>query len=187
MTEFAAPVLADLQEPPVPIVQIVQVPQVQTIENIVEIPEILSAQGTQTSESLGPAPVRRVRFADTVDIVEFEPPLPAEYVPPMRVTTPVVEAPPVVNLHPWPYVAPTPVETYEAPTPADEFRRAVERVIGAPVSASASWACAAKRAAEEGIAAQTALADHSAEAPVRVEEHAARPPVKKAKKARHKR
>ena len=85
--------LACLQEPPVLIVQVVQVPQVQLIEQVVEILEIQPDQGTQTSTSLGSALVRQVTFAETVEPVELEPPLPAKHVSPMCVTTPVVEAP----------------------------------------------------------------------------------------------
>ena len=50
------PVLANLQEPPVPFVQIAQVPQVQSVENVNENSEFQSAQGTQTSERLGTTP-----------------------------------------------------------------------------------------------------------------------------------
>ena len=56
------------------------------------------------------------------------------------------------------YTAQAPLETNTAPTPADECRRAVEGAIGAPVSASASSACAVERTAEEEVAAQTAEA-----------------------------
>ena len=67
--------------------------QLQIIENSVETPEIRSAQGSSTSASLGPASVRPMKPAETMKVVEIERPLSAESVPPMRVTTPVVEAP----------------------------------------------------------------------------------------------
>ena len=57
--------------------------KVQFFEKTVVIPESLFSQDTQTSESLGAAPVRRVCFAETVDVVEFVPPLPAESAPPV--------------------------------------------------------------------------------------------------------
>merc|ERR1712135_84199 len=81
----------------VPVVQVVQVPQVQIVEKTVEIPEIQMVQGTQTSESLGTAPVRQVAPAEIVEVVEIGAPLPAESAPPMFVTAPVLEAPPVAQ------------------------------------------------------------------------------------------
>ena len=65
---------------------VVQVLQVQITEDTVETPDIQTVQGTQKSENLGTAPVRHVKFAETVEMVEFEPPLPAKSVPPFRVT-----------------------------------------------------------------------------------------------------
>ena len=58
--------------------------------------------------------------------------LPATSVPPMHVTTPVVEAPLVIE-----YVAPAPCVTYRGPTPVDEVAfttsaSAVEYVAPAP-------------------------------------------------------
>ena len=58
--------------------------------------------------------------------------LPVASVPPMRVTTPVVEAPFVIE-----YVAPAPGGTYTVPTPVDEVAfttsaSAVEHVAPAP-------------------------------------------------------
>merc|ERR1712064_129760 len=76
----------------VPVVQVMQVPQLQVVEKIVEIPEIQTVQGTQTSESLGTAPVRQVAPAEIVEVVEIGAPLPAESAPPMFVTAPVLEA-----------------------------------------------------------------------------------------------
>merc|ERR1711945_75660 len=75
----------------VPVVQVMQVPQVQVVEKTVEIPEIQTVQGTQTSESLGTAPVRQVAQAEIVEVVEMGAPLPAESAPPMFVTAPVLE------------------------------------------------------------------------------------------------
>ena len=54
------------------------------MEKIVEIPEIQTNQDTQTFERVGAAPVCRVCFAETLDVVEFVPPLRAESGPPMR-------------------------------------------------------------------------------------------------------
>ena len=93
MNENVAPApdlnLASILEPPVPIIQVVQASQVQVIVKIVESLEIQSVQDTQTSESLGPAPSRRVDCAETVEGVEIGLPLPAEPSSPMHVTTPV--------------------------------------------------------------------------------------------------
>ena len=52
--------------------------QMQFIDTIVHTPVALSFRGTQTSESLGRAPGRHVEFADTLEVVEFKPSLPAE-------------------------------------------------------------------------------------------------------------
>ena len=70
MIEHVAPtlVLSDFLEPPVPVVQVVQVPQVQFIDKTVEAHVSLSGQGTQTSRSLAPAPVRFMKPAE--DVVE---------------------------------------------------------------------------------------------------------------------
>ena len=94
--ESVLPVLSDLLEPPVSVVHVVQVPQVQIMEKTVEIPEIQTNQDTRTSKSLGAAHVRRVDFADTEDVVEFEPPLAVVIVPPTPVTIPMIGVPPVV-------------------------------------------------------------------------------------------
>ena len=87
--EYVAPAPA-LLEPSVPVTHVMQVPYVQVIEKIVETPDILLGQGSQTSTSLGTAPVRQVELAEV--------PLPAESAPPMFLTTPVVQAaPPTVE------------------------------------------------------------------------------------------
>merc|ERR1712107_706044 len=104
----------------VPVVQVVQVPRLQVVEKIVEVPEIQTVQGTQTSESLGTAPVRQVAQAEIVEVVEMGAPLPAESAPPMFVTAPVLEAPPAVVE----YVQPAPVVEYVAPAPAVTFAHA---------------------------------------------------------------
>ena len=82
--------MTGLLKPPVPVVQVVQVfqvqvvqnttetPQLQSFEKTVEIPESFPGQDTKTSESLGAAPVRRVCFAETVDVMEVRPLLPAK-------------------------------------------------------------------------------------------------------------
>merc|ERR1719284_1005822 len=55
------PVVQVVQVPQVQVVEkTVEIPQLQIVEKIVEIPEIQTVQGTQTSESLGTAPVRQV-------------------------------------------------------------------------------------------------------------------------------
>ena len=128
MDEYDAPAARAAPSPlvGVPVVQVVQVPQVQVVEKTieipqlqiieksVEIPEIQTVQCTQTSESLGTAPVREVAPAEIVEVVELGPPLPAESAPPMFATAPAVELPPVVVE----YIQPTPVDEYVAPAPA---------------------------------------------------------------------
>ena len=83
-------------------------------------------------------------------MVEVESLLLAEPAPPMCVTTSVVEAPPCDGgTRPACFcdrynaqsavddrIPPQPVVTDAAPAPADEFRRAVERIVGAPVPQS---------------------------------------------------
>ena len=54
------PVVESVHGPQVQIVEkTIEIPQWQTVERIVEIPKIQTVQGTQTSESLGTAPVRQ--------------------------------------------------------------------------------------------------------------------------------
>merc|ERR1712209_380195 len=66
------PVVAQRQIPMVQTVEkTVEIPQLQIVEKIVEIPEIQTVQGTQTSESLGTAPVRQVAPAEIVEVVEI--------------------------------------------------------------------------------------------------------------------
>ena len=139
MNEHVAPALdlASLLEPPVPdvpVVQVVQVPHVQ---------EILSGQDSQTSESLGTAPVRHVNFAEIVDVMEVEPPLPDESLPvfmtatvvdtPLWVVEDVQLAPVAESVLPAPVVmyttlvlvvydiAPTPAATYTEQALVDEY------------------------------------------------------------------
>ena len=138
--EYDAPTARAAPSPlvDVPVVQVVEVPRVQVVEKtieipqlqiigeIVEIPEIQTVQCTQTCESLGTAPVREVAPADTVEVVELVPPLPAQSAPPMFATTPAVELPPVVveDIQPTPmdeYVAPAPAVTYAAPDPVVKY------------------------------------------------------------------
>ena len=88
-----------------------------------------------------PLPVRRVRFAETVDRAEVGSPLSADPVPPIRGTTLVVDASPVVaelvQLAPvMEYAAPAPAVTHAAPAPVDEFDApapAVTHAAPAPV------------------------------------------------------
>ena len=130
MNERVAPALdlASLLEPPVPDVPVVQVVQVLHAAGIVRI---LSGQDSQTSESLGTAPVRHVNFAEIVDVMEVEPPLPDESLP-VFMTATVVDTPlwVVEDVQPAPVaesVLPAPVVMYTtlillvydiAPTPA---------------------------------------------------------------------
>merc|ERR1712135_264711 len=110
------PVVQVMQVPQVQVVEkTVEIPQLQIVEKIVEIPEIQTVQGTQTSESLGTAPVRQVAQAEIVEVVEIGAPLPAESAPPMFVTAPVLEAPPAPVVE---YVAPAPAVTYAPVAPA---------------------------------------------------------------------
>ena len=88
------PQLQCIDKVDVPVVQVVQVPQVQVVEQTVEIhhlqtveknfeiPQIQMVQGTQTSESLGTAPVRQLPQAEIVEAAEIGAPLPAESGPP---------------------------------------------------------------------------------------------------------
>ena len=82
-----------------PVVQVMQVSQVQTIGIIIETRISCSAQNTQTSESLGTAQIRQMKPAESMAVVDFRPSLSDEPVPPMCVTTPVVDVPPVVVEH----------------------------------------------------------------------------------------
>merc|ERR1712136_593623 len=89
--------------------------------------------GTHTSESLGTAPIRQVAPAEIVEVVEIGAPLPAESAPPMFVTAPALEAPPVVVE----YVQPTPVVEHVAPAPAVTYAPvAPAPVVHAPVAAA---------------------------------------------------
>ena len=125
VTEFLVPVLSDFLEPPVPIVTVVQAPQLQITEKVVEIPEIWPGH-TNFREFESCLPFAVFFFlADTVEMVELELPLPADPAPPLRETTPVVDAPPVeVELvSPAPVVepvAPAPAVSYAAPAPVAE-------------------------------------------------------------------
>ena len=72
---------------------VVHVPQVQIVGKIDEIPEIRTDVGTQTSESLGAAPVSQAAQVEIVETVEIGAPIPAESGPPMFVKAPVLEIP----------------------------------------------------------------------------------------------
>ena len=78
----------------------VEIPQLHVVEKIVDNPQIQMVQGTQTSESLGTAPVRQVAQVEIVEAVEIGAPLPAESGPPMFVKAPVLEDPVVVAYNP---------------------------------------------------------------------------------------
>ena len=96
-----------------PVVQVGQVSQLQTIGIIIETRITCSSQDTQTSESLSTAPIRQMKPAESMEVVELRPSLSAEPVPPTRVT-PVVDVPPVVVEH----VLPDPATEHAAPAPA---------------------------------------------------------------------
>ena len=116
----------------VPVVEVVQVPQVQVMEKTVEIPQLhvvekiveivqfQTVQRTQTFESLGTAPVCQLTQAEIVEAVEIGAPLPAESGPPIFVTAPVLEVPPVDVEQPVlvaEYVAPARAITYAHAVP----------------------------------------------------------------------
>ena len=123
-------VLSDFLELAVPVDQVVQVPQVQIIEKTA-----LTDQGTQTAESLELHPF--VMWHSRREVTS-----PCRICPPIRVRTPVAEAPGVMGEHVLPalvvkcvapaapapvaeIVAPAPVVTYTAPTPAVDSPPAV--------------------------------------------------------------
>ena len=60
----------------------VEIPQLQIVEKTAETAET-QMQGTQTSESLGTAPVCRVAQAKTVKIIKIKTPLPTESASPV--------------------------------------------------------------------------------------------------------
>ena len=116
----------------VPVVEVVQVPQVQVMERTAEIPQLhvvektveifqfQTVQSTQTLESLGTAPVFQLTQAEIVEAVEIGAPLPTESGPPMFVTAPVLEVPPVHVEQPVlaaEYVAPAHAITYSHAVP----------------------------------------------------------------------
>ena len=78
------------------ILKIIENLQLQIVEQIVEVLEVQMVGDTQTSESLGIAPVHQMTQAENVEVVEIGAPLPAKSVPPIFVTAPVLEDPPVV-------------------------------------------------------------------------------------------
>ena len=137
------------------------------IHRRIEIPETRSAQGAQTSVSLGPAPARQMMPAETVEMVEFVSPLPAEPVSPMCVATPVVEAPSVVVEH----VQPVPMTEYAAPASAIAF--AALAPVAEDIAPPPAVTCAAQASVDEYSApapdvSYTALApvvEHIAPAP----------------------
>ena len=103
-----------------PVVQVVQIPQVHVVEKTAEIPVMTQRQNhmvqtvqmpmetpqlqivgeivrnTQTSDSLGTAPVRQGVQAEIGEVVEIRAPFPTESASPVFVTTPVLEVPPIV-------------------------------------------------------------------------------------------
>ena len=103
-----------------PVVQVVQIPQVHVVEKTAEIPVMTQRQNhmvqtvqmametpqlqivgeivrdTQTSDSLGTAPVRQGVQAEIGEVVEIRAPFPTGSASPVFVTTPVLEVPPIV-------------------------------------------------------------------------------------------
>ena len=59
------------------LVLLIEIPLLQISKSLRILKSRLS-QGTQTSESFGAAPVRQVAPAEMLEVVELEPPLPAE-------------------------------------------------------------------------------------------------------------
>ena len=95
--EAPAPVAESIPVPQVPIVEkTTEIPQLQIVVKIVEIPELRAIQGTQTSESLGTAPVRHAAPAELVDTVELGPPSSFSSTLLVFVTAPMVEAASIV-------------------------------------------------------------------------------------------
>ena len=76
----------------------------QIVQKIVDIPW----NPARTSESLGTAPIHQVAQAEIVEMTEIGAFLPSESAPPMFVTAPALEAPPVVVEQ----VQPAPVMEY---------------------------------------------------------------------------
>ena len=105
------------------VVKTVGIPQLQIVEKTAETPQAKTIQGTQTSESLGNAPVRQVAQAENVEVIKIGAPLPAESGSPISFTSPFVEVPPVVVE----YIQPIPAAQYVAPA------RAITYAHGAPV------------------------------------------------------
>ena len=103
-----------------PVVQVVQIPQVHDVEKTAEIPVMTQRQNhmvqtvqmpmetpqlqivgeivrdTQTSDSLGTAPVRQGVQAEIGEVVDIRAPFPTESASPIFVTTPVLENSPIV-------------------------------------------------------------------------------------------
>ena len=99
----------------------VQFPQLQFIEKTVEIPDFsLVCQGTQTAESSEIAPVLHVSFAETVEVVEFEPHhsavpvLPDPVVQGVACAAPAKYNAPTLNVAYQVHAAPAPLVEYEA-------------------------------------------------------------------------
>ena len=61
----------------------VEGPQLQIVEKTAKTPETQTIQGTQTSESLGNAPVRQVAQAENVEVIKIGAPLPTESAAPI--------------------------------------------------------------------------------------------------------
>ena len=132
----------------------VQCPQLQLIERTVEIPDFLLCQGTHTAESSEIAPVRHVSFAETVEVVEFEPHHSAVPVLPDPVVQGVAYAAPAKYNAPAStmayrvHVAPAPVTEYDFPAPNMTYRvHAAPAPEVTPYQAqhciSGSWVCSA--------------------------------------------
>ena len=59
------------------LVLLIEIPQLQISKSLRILKPRLS-QGTQITESFGAAPVRQVPYAEMLEVVELEPPLPAD-------------------------------------------------------------------------------------------------------------
>ena len=88
------PVVSVAQAPHVQIAEkTAEIPLLQIVKKTVETPEVQMVRCTQTSESLGTAPVCRSTQAEIVEAVEIGAIPPTEFARPIFVTTPVLETP----------------------------------------------------------------------------------------------
>ena len=128
----AAPTLVNESVASSPVIEYVtptpvHCPQLLFIEKTVEIPDFLLCQGTQTAESSAIAPVRHVPFAETVEVVEFDPAVHAAPLPVIEYDAPAPNLAYLAHAAPAPMVendAPASTVEYQAhaePAPVDEY------------------------------------------------------------------